>query len=76
MGDVMRDAYLRNTWYSPSREAVARDPIAKDMDPLQGYRHMQARAQVRELLAKQQDERVRAAYQATAGQADVGVSCR
>jgi hypothetical protein len=71
----MRDAYLRNTWHSPSPEAVAGDPIAKGMDPLQGYRHMQARAHVRELLAKQQDERVRAAYQATAGQADRSVSC-
>ena len=71
----MRDAYLRNTWHSPSPEAVARDPIAKGMDPLQGYRHLQARAQVRELIARQQDDRVRAAYQA-AGQADGGVSCR
>jgi hypothetical protein len=71
----MRDAYLRNTWHSPSPEAVARDPIASSMDPLQGYRHLQARAQVRELIARQQDERVRAAYQTTAGQADGGVSC-
>lgn len=60
----MRDAYLRNTWHSPSQEAVARDPIAKHMDPLQGYRHLQQRAQVRELLARQQAARVRAAYQA------------